>query len=240
LLLGSAIVLVVPLLNDVWTITAVVTVARAAGSAGSGLGLALIIDLVRNRSDIGRATSLVLVGSNLFGMMVAPIVIGNLMARSGGHDAVFAVAGILSVCGCIVVLTMTRGPVDTTEPRRMPAALGGAIGTGFARYAIFYGRASRSEYWWFWLFAVVCDLVATALINTDNVAVVVLGLIIYLVLILPTAAVGVRRMHDIDRSGWWLLFGMIPTVGTIALLIWYCTSGERGTNRFGEPPLLST
>jgi len=236
LLVVPAIVVVIPLMNDLWTISAVMTVARAAGATAGGLVLALITDLVRNRSDIGRATGIVIFGGTLVGMF-APAAIGNFMSSPGNHVAGFALAGILPVCAGIVVLTMTRGPVDTTEPRPMPAARGGAVGTAFARYAIFYGRASRSEFWWFFLFCTVCDLVAELLIRSGNVVLGVPAAIAYFGTILPLVAVTVRRLHDIDRSGWWYFFGMIPIVGWIALLIWLCTPGERSTNRFGESPL---
>jgi uncharacterized membrane protein YhaH (DUF805 family) len=54
--------------------------------------------------------------------------------------------------------------------------------------------------------------------------------------LLPGIAVAVRRMHDIDRSGWWLLIGVIPLVGWIILIVWYCQQGSQGANRFGSAP----
>jgi uncharacterized membrane protein YhaH (DUF805 family) len=58
-----------------------------------------------------------------------------------------------------------------------------------------------------------------------------------LVLLLPSLAVGARRLHDIDRSGWWLLIGLVPLVGAILLIVWNCMRGTAGRNRFGADPL---
>jgi hypothetical protein len=57
------------------------------------------------------------------------------------------------------------------------------------------------------------------------------------IFLLPGIAVGVRRLHDVDRSGWWLLLAFIPLVGTIILIVWFCTRGTPGPNRFGPDPL---
>ena len=62
-------------------------------------------------------------------------------------------------------------------------------------------------------------------------------LIVGLGLFLPTLAVQVRRLHDLDRSGWWILISLIPLVGAIILLVWACTKGTDGENRFGSDPL---
>ena len=58
-----------------------------------------------------------------------------------------------------------------------------------------------------------------------------------LVVLLPGIAVGVRRLHDLDRIGWWLLLAFVPLVGTIILIVWFCTRGTPGPNRFGPDPL---
>ena len=55
--------------------------------------------------------------------------------------------------------------------------------------------------------------------------------------ILPSLAVAVRRLHDLDRTGWWIFIGLIPLIGWIILIIWYCTRGTVGPNRFGPDPL---
>lgn len=105
-----------------------------------------------------------------------------------------------------------------------------AVKICFAKYADFTGRASRAEFWWFALFLFMGDLVSMAIMN-------LLWVIFVLAMLLPRLAVGVRRLHDIDRSGWWLLIAFVPLVGWIVLLVWYCQKSDPGDNRFGPAPL---
>ena len=114
-----------------------------------------------------------------------------------------------------------------------------AITTCLRRYATFEGRASRSEYWYFALFMVLANLgsaVLDAAIFPDN-AVSPLNTLVSLGLLLPSLAAAARRLHDIGRSGWWLMVGVIPVVGWIITLIWLCQRGSIGANRFGADPL---
>jgi uncharacterized membrane protein YhaH (DUF805 family) len=110
-----------------------------------------------------------------------------------------------------------------------------AVRKALQNYALFEGRAIRSEYWWFALFNVLC-LVAATLLDTlfDSNAVEIL---VMLALALPGLGVGARRLHDLDRSGWWLLAGLVPVFGTILLIVWFATRGTPGPNRFGPDPL---
>ncbi|MBC6436559.1 MAG: DUF805 domain-containing protein [Rhodobacteraceae bacterium] len=116
-----------------------------------------------------------------------------------------------------------------------------AIGTCLRKYATFQGRARRAEYWWFQLFLVLACFAVGFLdgllfgVPTEGVGVLVS--LFLLATFLPTLAVAVRRLHDTDRSGWWLLLGLIPLIGQILLIIWYATKGTRGKNRFGPDPL---
>jgi uncharacterized membrane protein YhaH (DUF805 family) len=109
---------------------------------------------------------------------------------------------------------------------------GQAISSGFSNYVKFSGRAVRSEYW-FWILFIVVGHIVAAIIDA------VLGIyairpLFHLATILPTIAVAVRRLHDTDRTGWWILIGLIPIVGWIILIIWYCEKGTPGPNRFGS------
>jgi uncharacterized membrane protein YhaH (DUF805 family) len=61
-----------------------------------------------------------------------------------------------------------------------------------------------------------------------------------LILLLPLVAVGIRRLHDIDRTGWWLLLGLVPVIGFLVLLYFYVQKGDAGSNRFGEPDRFAT
>lgn len=102
-----------------------------------------------------------------------------------------------------------------------------AISACFNKYATFSGRSRRSEYWFFYLFYVLVVL-AAAILEVATGLTDVFTTIAYLVLLLPQIAAGVRRMHDTNRSGWWLL---VP----IANLVFLATEGDKVANRFGEP-----
>jgi uncharacterized membrane protein YhaH (DUF805 family) len=112
---------------------------------------------------------------------------------------------------------------------------GQAISAGFSNYVGFSGRAIRSEYWYWVLFTVI-GMIATSIIDIV-VGVSVTEPLFSLATILPSLAVGVRRLHDLDRSGWWVLLVFIPLIGAIVLIVWYCSRGTPGTNSFGADPL---
>ena len=108
-------------------------------------------------------------------------------------------------------------------------------------YADFTGRARRSEYWYFVLFNFIVSIliglslgVIAGLLNVP--ALVYLVHLWSLAVFIPSLAVSVRRLHDIGRSGWWLLLSLIPLVGAIILIIWHCTDSQPGTNQYGPNP----
>ena len=90
---------------------------------------------------------------------------------------------------------------------------GQAISTCFAKYATFSGRASRPEFWWFFLFQILVSIAASLLGD------VVAGLV-SLAMLLPALAVGARRLHDIGKSGWWQLI-MLTVIGLLLLIYWW-------------------
>ena len=108
-------------------------------------------------------------------------------------------------------------------------------------YATFSGRARRKEYWMFFLISALISIVLTLLdilLGTYSVeyeAGLFSGLYSLLIL-LPSIAVVVRRLHDTDRSGWWILISLIPLVGVIVLFVFMCLDSQPGTNRFGVNP----
>jgi uncharacterized membrane protein YhaH (DUF805 family) len=111
-----------------------------------------------------------------------------------------------------------------------------SVKTCFNKYADFTGRARRSELWWFALFAFVLGLITMAI----DAAIGSWGLINAIgsiAVLLPSIAVGVRRLHDRDMSGWFYLIVLIPVIGAIALLVIFCLKGTDGPNRFGTDPL---
>ena len=112
----------------------------------------------------------------------------------------------------------------------------------FSKYAVFSGRASRSEYWWFALFLFIAGIVTSIIdvmimgYSSENFGPI--NAIFSVITFLPGLAVGARRLHDIDRSGWWQLTAYIPYVGLIAsiiLIVIWCTEGEKKTNEYGKP-----
>lgn len=108
-------------------------------------------------------------------------------------------------------------------------------------YATFSGRARRKEYWMFFLISALISIVLTLLdilLGTYSVeyeAGLFSGLYSLLILI-PSIAVVVRRLHDTDRSGWWILISLIPLIGVIVLFVFICLDSQPGTNRFGVNP----
>ncbi|ERH27418.1 hypothetical protein HMPREF9065_01243 [Aggregatibacter sp. oral taxon 458 str. W10330] len=108
-------------------------------------------------------------------------------------------------------------------------------------YATFSGRARRKEYWMFFLISALISIVLTLLdilLGTYSVeyeAGLFSGLYSLLILI-PSIAVVVRRLHDTDRSGWWILISLIPLIGVIVLFVFMCLDSQPGTNRFGVNP----
>jgi uncharacterized membrane protein YhaH (DUF805 family) len=115
-----------------------------------------------------------------------------------------------------------------------------AIETGFRRYADFSRRAVRSEFWYWQMFIVLGGLAAELLDFAFALGIGFRGwpltILFWLGTLIPDFAVTVRRLHDTDRSGWWLLLGLVPLVGMIVLIVWWCTRGGKGYNRFGADP----
>jgi uncharacterized membrane protein YhaH (DUF805 family) len=148
------------------------------------------------------------------------------------------------------------------------------------KYATFSGRARRAEYWWFYLFTILLSI-ATSIVDAV-IGFPAVNILATLAIIIPSLAVGVRRLHDTNRSGWWLLAPigvLIPTYGvaiamglggalgglagsgaaagagfggavivliigglavlaiSILLLVWFCSRGTEGPNRYGPDPL---
>ena len=102
-----------------------------------------------------------------------------------------------------------------------------AVKTCLNKYLQFEGRASRSEYWWLFLFTILAILAAEIL--GQNV-----GAIVGLALMLPHLTVEVRRLHDINKSGWWVLLKLIPLLNLL-LLFWLIKRGDAKINQFGAP-----
>lgn len=119
----------------------------------------------------------------------------------------------------------------------------------FSKYATFTGRASRSEFWYFTLFNIIASIVlfllgivigAAAGGSDGALGGLLVGYILYVVyglgVLLPSLAVTVRRLHDTNNSGWLILIGLIPCIGSVVLLVFMILQGTNGENKYGNIP----
>lgn len=108
------------------------------------------------------------------------------------------------------------------------------------KYAVFSGRARRREFWMFalinLLISVVLSLVDVAIGTDYGSGYGILSTIYGLGVLIPSIAVGVRRLHDTGKTGWWILIGLVPCIGFIVLLIFYLQDGQRTSNQYGPDP----
>ena len=116
-------------------------------------------------------------------------------------------------------------------------SLASSIKICFSKYAVFSGRASRSEYWWFALFlfiaGIVTSIVDVMIMGYSSESFGPINAIFSVITFLPGLAVGARRLHDINRSGWWQLL-VFTIIGIILLVIWFATAGNNKKNKFGN------
>lgn len=106
-------------------------------------------------------------------------------------------------------------------------------------YCNFTGRASRSEYWWFCLFGFLLGFVVALVFSFSHTLEMTVSGLVSLALLLPSIGLGVRRLHDTGRSGWWYLLIFIPIIGTLLLLFWFCQESQMQTNEYGPVPNMS-
>jgi uncharacterized membrane protein YhaH (DUF805 family) len=116
------------------------------------------------------------------------------------------------------------------------------------KYADFSGRARRPEFWWFVLVlsiatavADLTDLISGAIswddYSSGSFTIGPTGIAFYLATFVPGLSVGARRLHDVDRSGWWQLLVLVPVIGWGVLIFWFAKAGNKGENRYGPAPL---
>ena len=107
------------------------------------------------------------------------------------------------------------------------------------KYAVFSGRARRKEYWMFVLFYLIFTIVLSVIDSILGIGEEGGGLLsglFVLAMLIPSLAVTFRRLHDTDRSGWWLLIGFVPLIGSIVILVFMIQDSQPGENRYGTNP----
>jgi uncharacterized membrane protein YhaH (DUF805 family) len=109
------------------------------------------------------------------------------------------------------------------------------------KYAVFSGRSRRKEYWYFVLFVAIISIVLNIIDSLFGTyhresGAGLLSIIFSLAVLIPSIAVSVRRLHDIDRTGWWVLISLVPLIGWIVLLVFHVQDGTPDPNRFGPDP----
>lgn len=118
-------------------------------------------------------------------------------------------------------------------------SFGQSISYCFSNYANFNGRAQRSQFWWFFLFVLIVQIVGNgifaAILGTDSVVYSLLVFVLAIVLAIPLYAAGSRRMHDTGKSGWLQLLVLIPCVGPIILIVFWAQQGMPADNQYGPP-----
>jgi uncharacterized membrane protein YhaH (DUF805 family) len=114
-----------------------------------------------------------------------------------------------------------------------------AIKSGFVNYVTFSGRAVRSEYWFWVLFSVLgglaTEILDAGIFSSDIPSASPLNSVFNLLTFLPSLAIAIRRLHDIDKRGWWVLI-TLTIIGIFFLIYWACKKGTPGPNRFGPDP----
>jgi len=111
---------------------------------------------------------------------------------------------------------------------------GESISTCLKKYFVFEGRASKSEYWWFQLIVTPSYIISTI---GESIAISYFFLGITIITLIPAIAVGVRRFHDINKSGFYLLLSFIPFIGGLIVLFFLISDGTKGRNQSGDNPL---
>jgi uncharacterized membrane protein YhaH (DUF805 family) len=175
--------------------------------------------------------------------------------RQSGGAAWVTAAGLafsaVAAVVCFLIFTAVRSampgvpsadaPIEFYDEGGASMGFGRAIATCFRKYAVFSGRASRSEYWYFVLFQ---TLVVIGFMIVDILAfrgsANVLSTLAMLIMFLPYLAVSVRRLHDLDMSGGFIFLTFIPLIGWILMIVWACQRGTPGPNRFGMGPAGAT
>ena len=140
--------------------------------------------------------------------------------------------------GCGTNLIPGEASVGTELPM---VGFGEAISRGLRNYFNFSGRATRAEYWWWGLFIILAGIVLAVVDTLTGTMGMfgdsgLLGFLFELATLVPSFALGARRLHDINRTGWWLLLWFVLVIGWIVLIVWAIKQGDQGLNKYGPDP----
>jgi uncharacterized membrane protein YhaH (DUF805 family) len=145
-------------------------------------------------------------------------------------------------CGAEMLSTRQMCSRCGVSPRlirteRHEYGFGESVGLCLSHYAQFSGRSPRAEYWYFGLFVTLVGIGASLADTFWLDGSLIAEIVTDLALLLPSMSVGVRRLHDGGRSGWWFGLLLLPVVGAVIVLVWLSSKGTPGSNRFGPDPL---
>ena len=149
-------------------------------------------------------------------------------------------AQFCGVCGTNLI----SGEISVRTELPM-VGFGEAIIRGFRNYATFSGRATRAESWWWVLFTVLTGIVLAVVDTLTGTMGMfgdsgLLGQLFALAVLVPSVALGARRLHDINRTGWWLLLWFVLVIGWVVLIVWAIKRGDKGPNKYGPGPRQAT
>lgn len=226
--------------------------SRLWGWAGLWFGLYVLAAIIKVATDISADKDLqaIVVTPFLAGVPFAlglvPAFLGNewrvnnLLSR--GFELVSTVQAETKDAAIAQSSKTAEKTIAATPPKRTPT--GKNINwylIVLRQYAVFKGRARRKEYWFFFLFNLIASLVLTVVDFITGSLDPELGMgllsgLYTLAVLIPSLAVTVRRLHDTDRTGWWLLIGLVPLIGAIVLLVFMLLDSQSGVNQYGANP----
>ena len=153
-------------------------------------------------------------------------------------------ARFCGICGVSLIVSTASG-IGAAASELPKVSFPQAVKLGFKNYFKFSGRATRAEYWWWSLFIVLAGIVLAVVDTLTGTMGMfgdsgLLGFLFELATLIPSFALGARRLHDINRTGWWLLLWFVLVIGWIVLIVWAIKRGDECPNKNGPDRRSST
>ena len=153
-------------------------------------------------------------------------------------------ARFCGICGVSLIVSTASG-IGAAAFELPKVRFPQAVKLGFKNYFKFSGRATRAEYWWWLLFIVLAGIVLAVVDTLTGTMGMfgdsgLLGFLFELATLVPSFALGARRLHDINRTGWWLLLWFVLVIGWIVLIVWAIKRGDECPNKYGPDRRSST